>query len=161
MNSEAKSGFERRFRMRVLLPGAIIILITALLCGGALVAAGRGTDGMSVIAQQAEVWRATARGLDELALGQESVGLCDQCIAEAASAHPDRGWLNASVGTRLFDLYGVHESYILDAAGRPVLAAVEGKDFSPATAFGRIAPSVEPWSCWLAARSSAQAAAAT
>jgi diguanylate cyclase (GGDEF)-like protein len=128
--------------MRVLLPGLIIILITGALCGGALIAAGRGTDSMSVMAQQAEVWRATSRCLDELALAQESVGLCDQCISKAMSEKPDYGWLDNNVGRRLFDLYGVEETYILDGANQPVYASVDRRQTSP-TAFARVASSVD------------------
>ncbi|HEY6815324.1 MAG TPA: hypothetical protein VI168_07280, partial [Croceibacterium sp.] len=113
MSSQFQSNFNQRFRMRVLLPGALILLVTAALCGGALIAAGRGTDSMSLLGQQGEIWRATAGGLDGLSLAQESVGLCDQCVGEAASAEPDQAWLDENVGFRLFDLYNVHETYIV------------------------------------------------
>src|SRR5690606_7042226 len=110
--------------VRVLLPGALILLITAVLCGGALVAAGRGTDTISLIGQQGEIWRTTASGLDNLSLAQESVGLRDQCIREAAAAEPDTEWLDENVGARMFDLFNVHETYILDSEDRPVYASV-------------------------------------
>ena len=36
MTPEFQANFNKRFRMRVLLPGALILLFTAVLCGGAL-----------------------------------------------------------------------------------------------------------------------------
>ena len=142
MGPEFQSNFSKRFRMRVLLPGAVILLVTAILCGGALIAAGRGTDTMSLMAQQGEVFRATTRGMDELSLAQESVGLCETCIAEAAAAEPDKAWLDENVGFRLSDLYKMHETYILDGDNRPVYASVRRRQASP-SAYERIAPSVD------------------
>jgi diguanylate cyclase (GGDEF)-like protein len=141
MAPEFQSNFNKRFRMRVLLPGAVILLITAALCGGALIVAGRGTDSMSLMAQQGEVFRATMQGLDELSLAQESVGLCEQCISEASSADPDPASLN-DVGTRLFDLYHVHETYVLDSRDRPVYASVQRRQAAP-SAYERVAPAVD------------------
>jgi diguanylate cyclase (GGDEF)-like protein len=141
MASQYHGNFKSRFRRRVLLPGALILLVTAVLCGGALIAAGRGTDTMSLLAQQLEVMRATTRGMDDLSVAQESIGLCEQCIAEAASDHPDQAWLDENVGFRLFDLYNAHETYILDGQDRPVYASVEHQRASPA-AYARVAPAV-------------------
>ncbi len=141
MPPQAQSNFDRRFRMRVLLPGAVILLATAILCGGALIAAGRGTDTMSLEAQKLEVGRAITLGLDELSLAQESVGLCEECIDKAASGDLDRAWLNENIGFRLFDLYGVHETYLLDGADRPVYASVKRRQVAP-SAFEHVAPSV-------------------
>ena len=85
MAPEFQRSFNRRFRNRVLLPGGLILLITAIVCGAALMVAGRGTDTMSMLGQQLEVWRTTANGLDELSLAQESIGLCEECIATAGT----------------------------------------------------------------------------
>ena len=142
MVAELNGNFKRRFRMRVLLPGAVILLVTAILCGGALIAAGRGTDTMSVMAQQLEAWRAVSRGMDDLSLAQESVGLCEECIGEATSARPRPEWIDENVGFRLFDLYDVHETYILDGEDRPVYASVERRHASP-SAYRRVAPAVD------------------
>ena len=142
MNQSLGGHFEKRFRRRVLLPGAIILLVTAIVCGGALIAAGRNTDVMMAMGQQAEVWRASSRGMDSLSVAQESVGLCEQCIDEAASAAPDPAWLNENVGARMFDLHKVHETYILDPENRPVFASVQRRNASP-SAYERIAPSVD------------------
>jgi diguanylate cyclase (GGDEF)-like protein len=142
MTPDRKTDFRRRFRNRVLLPGAIVLLITAILCGGAIVVAGRSTDSLSIMAQQGEVWRATARGMDELSLAQESVGLCEQCIAEAGSADPDEAWINENIGFRLFNLFKVHETYIVDHEGRPVYASISGRENEP-SAYRRVAPSVD------------------
>ena len=141
MASSFQKNFNRRFRVRVLLPGALILLITAVLCGGALVAAGRGTDTISLIGQQGEIWRTTASGLDNLSLAQESVGLCDPCIRKAAAAEPDTEWLDENVGARMFDLFNVHETYILDSEDRPVYASV-GRERADPGAYARIAPVV-------------------
>jgi diguanylate cyclase (GGDEF)-like protein len=142
MAPESHNNLNKRFRRRVLLPGAVILLVTAIVCGGALVFAGQGTNAMAELGQQAEVWRASSRGMDDLAVAQESIGLCEQCIEEAASAAPNPSWLNENVGTRLFDLHGVHETYVLDQENRPVFASVERQQVAP-TAYERIAPAVE------------------
>jgi diguanylate cyclase (GGDEF)-like protein len=134
--------FEKRFRRRVLLPGAVILMVTAIVCGGALVASGRGIDAMMALGQQGEVYRMAGRGMDELSVAQESIGLCEQCIDEAKSAQPDRVWLNENVGARLFDLHNVHETYVLDPENRPVFASVQRRYVSP-SAYGRIAPVVD------------------
>jgi len=141
MVAEFRNNFNKRFRMRVLLPGAVILLITAVLCGGALLAAGRGTDSLSLMAQQGEVFRVTIRGLDDLSLAQESVGLCEPCIGEASSADPDPASLH-DVGTRLYDLYDVQETYVLDSRNRPVYASVQRRLAAPA-AYQRVAPEVD------------------
>jgi diguanylate cyclase (GGDEF)-like protein len=141
MAPEFKAGFNKRFRRRVLLPGAVILLVTAVLCGGVLVAAWRGTDSMSMMGQQSEIWRAIAGGLDDLSLAQESVGLCDQCITEAAADEPDAAWLDENVGFRLFDLHNTHETYILDGDDRPVYAAV-GRERAAPAAYRTVAPAV-------------------
>jgi diguanylate cyclase (GGDEF)-like protein len=132
-------NFSGRFRRRVLLPGALILLATAILCGGALIAAGRGTDAVSVEAQKLEAWRATTAGLDTLALAQESVGLCEECIDRAHAAPSGRQWLDQNIGFRLFDLFGTNETYILAGDNRPVYAAVERQESSP-SAYARVAP---------------------
>ena len=137
-----QSDFNKRFRRRVLLPGAVILLITAVLCGGALIVAGRGTDTMSLMAQQGEVWRATTRVMDELSVAQESVGLCERCIGEAEATAPNRAWLDRNVASPMFDLYQVHETYIVDGESRPVYASVQRRPASP-SAYERIAPSVD------------------
>ena len=142
MISDSRRSFNKRFRRRVLLPGAVILFVTAILCGGALIAAGKGTDTLSVMGQQMEVMRATTRAFDDLSLAQESVGLCDECIGEAASAAPDHGWLDENVGFRLFDLNNAHETYILDGADRPVYASVERRQASP-SAYDKIEPVVD------------------
>jgi diguanylate cyclase (GGDEF)-like protein len=142
MASDLKSNLNKRFARRVLLPGAVILLVTAILCGGAVIFAGRGTDAMSLMAQQGEVYRAAARGMDELSLAQESVGLCEECIEEAASADPDRAWLDENVGFRLFDLYSVHETYIVDSANRPVYASIQRERAAPA-AYEKVGPAVD------------------
>jgi hypothetical protein len=142
MSAQFKNNFNQRFRMRVLMPGALILLVTAMLCGGALIAAGRGTDTMSLLGQQSEIYRAIAAGLDDLTLAQESVGLCDACIHEAASADADPAWLDENVAFRMFDLHNVHETYILDEEDRPIYASVRRERTSPA-AFERVAPAVD------------------
>ena len=138
-----KSNFERRFRRRVLLPGAVILLVTAVLCGGTLIGAARGTDTMSMLGQQSEIYRAIASGLDDLSLAQESVGLCDECVRKAAAADTDEAWLDENIGTRLFDLHNVHETYILDGEDRPIFASV-GRKLEPADSYGRVAPAGPP-----------------
>lgn len=141
MPTGVQKSFNHRFRRRVLLPGAVIFLITALVCGGALVVAGRGTDTMSLLGQQMEVWRTATKAMDELALAQESIGLCDECIAVADTSVPDQAWLNENVGFRLFDLYDVHETYIVDGENRPIYASVQREEAPPA-AYDRVAPAV-------------------
>src|SRR5688500_3940196 len=141
MAPEFQSNFNKRFRMRALLPGAVILLVTAALCGGALIVAGRGTDTMSLMAQQMEVIRATTGGMDDLSVAQESIGLCEECIEEAASGDPDTAWLNENVGFRLFDLNNAHEAYILDSEARPVYAAVQREPADP-SAYDKVAPAV-------------------
>ena len=69
MGSRVQDNFTRRFRNRVLLPGGLILLITAVVCGGALIAAGRGTDTMAALGPQGEDWRATAHGLGIVSSG--------------------------------------------------------------------------------------------
>ncbi len=142
MAREFKSNFEKRFRRRVLLPGAMILLVTAVLCGGTLIGAARGTDTMSMLGQQSEIYRAIASGLDDLSLAQESVGLCDECVRKAAAADTDQAWLDENIGTRLFDLHNVHETYILDDEDRPIFASV-GRKLEPADSYGRVAPAVD------------------
>ena len=142
MASGSHGSFKRRFRIRVLVPGAVILLATAVLCGGALIAAGRGTDTMSVMAQQLEVWRATSSGMDDLSLAQESVGLCERCIDVAASADPDETWLSENLAFRLFDLYDVEETYVLDGENRPIYASVKRRQAAPG-AYERVAPEVD------------------
>lgn len=134
--------FSRRFGLRVLLPGTMILLITAVLCGGALIVAGRGTDTMSLMGQQFEIWRVAVRGLDDLSVAQESVGLCDECVREAAAPEPDKAWLDENVGFRLFDLYKVHETHILDGQDRLVYSSVQRRDSAP-SAYEKVAPSVD------------------
>ncbi len=136
MYQRAGYAFKLRFRSRVLLPGAVILLATAAICAGALIAAGRGTDSMMALGQQGEVWRALARGLDDLSVAQESVGLCEECISEAASPDSDRVWLNENIGARLFDLHKVHETYVLDPENRPVFASVQRRAGRPSTYSG-------------------------
>lgn len=43
----SRQPFTQRFRRRVLLPGAAILMLTAVLCGGAILMAGRSTDDLS------------------------------------------------------------------------------------------------------------------
>ncbi len=142
MTSTMHGSFGRRFGTRVLLPGAMILLITAGLCGFGMMFAARSTDVMSLFGQQMEVWQASSHAMDELSVAQESVGLCDECIRQATSAEPDQAWLDDNVGFRLFDLYGAQETYILDSHGRPVYAAV-GRKYAAPSAYERVAPVVD------------------
>ena len=142
VDQQVRHGFKKRFRRRVLLPGAVILLATAIICAAALFAAGRGTDAMMVLGQQGEVWRASAQGMDDLSVAQESVGLCEQCIDEAESAAPDQLWLHENVAARMFDLHNVHETYILDPRDRPVFASVQRRHVEP-RAYKRVEPMVQ------------------
>ena len=141
MAREFKTNFEKRFRRRVLLPGVVILLVTAVLCGGTLIGAARGTDTMSMLGQQSEIYRAIASGMDDLSLAQESVGLCDECIREAAAADTDLVWLDENIGARLFDLHNVHETYILDGEDQPIYASV-GRELQSPESFARVASAV-------------------
>ena len=141
MFSSGGPTFKKRFRNRVVLPAAVILVATALMGAGALIVAGRGTDAMAVMGQQAEVWRAVSTNLDNLAIAQESVGLCEQCIAQASTENPDAAWLNDNIGSRMFDLFDVQETYILNADDQPVYASVGGEQASPA-GYESIAPAV-------------------
>lgn len=144
MQSIRELAFERRFRMRVLGPGALILLVTTLICALGLLSAGAQVDKLSLAGQRYEAYRAIGRGLDEVSLGQEAVAVCDGCEAEARSPHPDLHWLDENVGFWLFDVYHAHESFILDARNRPVYGAIARRRVAPA-AFGRIAPAVRPF----------------
>jgi len=141
MVSEVRIDFRKRFRRRVLFPGAVILLATAVLCGGALVVAGRGTDTMSALGQQLEVWRATTTGLDQLALAQESIGLCETCIDQARSPAPDAAWLNENIAARMFDLYDTDATYILDGQRNPVFASLR-RETTDASLYNDVAAAV-------------------
>jgi diguanylate cyclase (GGDEF)-like protein len=142
MTPTIRGSFGKRFGTRVLLPGALILLITGALCGFGMVFAGRNADAMSLLGQQFEVWQASSHGMDELSVAQESVGLCDDCLHRAASAHPDQAWLDNNVGFRLFDLYNAQETYIVDREGKAVYASVGRQSASP-SAYARVAPAVD------------------
>lgn len=114
MSAEQNKRFAKRFRLQVLLPGVLILAATAAFLATALQFAGRSTDDLSVLAQQSEVWRATSQGLDELALAQEAVATCEQCMAKAGASNPDRTWLDEHVGEPMHELYHAHESYIVE-----------------------------------------------
>ncbi len=133
--------FEKRFRARVLIPGAVVLLLTAALCAAGVYITGRNTDTMALFGQQAEVWRATASGMDELAVAQESIALCDQCMREARAAKPDRAWLDKNIGARLHELHDADATYILDARDRPIYASLAGRSQPPAT-YASVAPAV-------------------
>ena len=142
MTPSIRATFDRRFRTRVLLPGALIVVVTAVLCGFGLLAAGRGTDSMSLMAQQAEVFMVSTVGMDNLSVAQESVGLCQRCIDEARSREPDAEWLDANVGERMFDLFNVQETYLLDGNNRPIYASVDRRRAAP-DSYRRIAPALD------------------
>jgi diguanylate cyclase (GGDEF)-like protein len=142
MALETQVTFNKRFRMRVLLPGAAILLITATLCGLGLAFAGHNADSMSLLGQEIEVWQAESHGMDELAVGQESIGLCDECLRKAASDHPDQAWLDSHIGARLFDLYGAQETYIVDGNGHAIYASIEGEP-ALSSVYSRVAPQVD------------------
>ena len=141
MTPTIQDSFKRRFGTRVLLPGAMILLITGALCAAGLVFAGRSTDAMALMGQQIEVWQASSHGMDELSVAQESVGLCDQCIRQSRSVQPDQAWLDANVGFRLFDLYGAQETYIVASGGQAIYASVGRKHAEPSV-YERVAPAV-------------------
>jgi diguanylate cyclase (GGDEF)-like protein len=142
VGQQVEFRFKKRFRRRVLLPGAVILLATAVICTWALVAAGRGSDSMMVFGQQAEVWRLLANGLDDLSVAQESVGLCEECIDQAESESPDHAWLDENIGHRMFDLFNVHETYVLDAMNQPIYASLERRHAEPSS-YLRIAASAD------------------
>jgi diguanylate cyclase (GGDEF)-like protein len=142
MTSTIRGSFGKRFGTRVLLPGALILLITGALCGFGMVFAGRNADAMSLLGQQFEVWQVNSHGMDELSVAQESVGLCDDCLRRAASAHPDRAWLDNNIGFRLFDLYNAQETYIVGRDGKALYASVQRKS-APPSAYARVAPAVD------------------
>lgn len=125
------------------MPG-ILLLCAAAIAGSVMQsAAGRGTDEVSVMAQQIEVRRALGNGMDQLSFGQESIGICEECIERASSSQPDRTWLHEHVGERLFNLYDAHETYVLDGANSPVYAARNGQR-EKAETFLEVQPAVLP-----------------
>jgi diguanylate cyclase (GGDEF)-like protein len=142
MTPSIEASFQKRFRTRVLLPGALILLITGALCGFGMVFAGRNADAMTLLGQQFEVWQVNSYAMDELGVAQESVGLCDECLRQARLGHLDQTWLDNNVGFRLFDLYDAHETYIVDRGGKAIYASVMRKPASPA-AYARVAPAVD------------------
>ncbi|GEM_PF-140731 len=139
MGKPMRIDFNRRFRRRVLLPGGLILIATALVCGVMLLGAGQNIDSLSVMAQQIEVRKASTQGMDELSLAQESIALCEQCIKEARADSPDLAWLEENVAAPLHELYRASETYIVDGEGRPLLSFVDGERRAT-EAFGRIAP---------------------
>ena len=142
MTPTIRGNFKTRFSTRVLMPGALILLITGALCAFSLVFAGKSADAMSLLGQQFEVWQVNAYAMDELSAAQESVGLCDKCLEEASSGHVDQAWLDKNLGFRLFDLYDAQETFIAGRDGKALYASVERKAASPA-AYARVAPAVD------------------
>ena len=136
------ASFRKRFRTRVMLPGALVLLATAALCGVGLIYAGRSVDALSMAAQNYEAERSILRQWDQLALGQEAIGLCEKCMLEAASRNPDRNWLAARIARPMADLFDAEETYILNAKDKPVFAAIEGREL-PASAYGRLSPTLQ------------------
>jgi len=142
MTPTIRGSFNNRFRTRVLLPGALVLLMTGALCAFSLVFAGKNADAMSVLGQQFEVWQVNAYAMDELSAAQESVGLCDECLREARSADRNQAWLDKNLGFRLFDLYDAQETYIIGRDGKAVYASVRREPASPAS-YARVAPAVD------------------
>jgi len=142
MASTIRGNFRKRFRTRVLLPGALIVLITGALCGLGLTLAGRNANAMTLLGQQFEVWQVNAYAMDELSVGQESVGVCDECLRHAGAARPDKAWLDKNLGFRLFDLYDAQETYIVGRDGKAIYASLRRRPAAP-TAYARIAPAVD------------------
>ena len=142
MQAGIQGSFNQRFRTRVALPGALILLLAGALCSFGLVFAGHEVDEISLEGQRYEAWRAILRQMDELSLAQESIGLCERCIENANHAEPDLEWLHDRVALPMFELYRAQETYILDGRNRPLLAAVNGQEV-PADRFQTVAPVVE------------------
>src|SRR5690606_2521156 len=141
MAAEIQDSFKRRFRMRVVLPCAAILLITIALCTGGLITAGRNADALTQEGHTYEATRAIMREMDQVATAQEAVGLCERCIEAVTSNDLDPDWYAARIDERLFALYDISETHVLDGRDQPIFTAIEGRA-APASAYQRIAPRV-------------------
>jgi diguanylate cyclase (GGDEF)-like protein len=142
MAAEIQESFEKRFRMRVVLPGLAILLITAGLCTVGLITAGRSADALTREGHTYEATRAIMREMDQVATAQEAVGLCERCIEAVTSGDLDQNWYAVRIAARLFALYDISETHVLDERDRPMFTAVQGHAASTRI-YERIAPRVQ------------------
>ncbi len=135
------ANFEWRFRRSVLLPGMVILAVAGILTAVGLYRASEAVDQMSLDAQIWEPYRAIGRGLDSLALAQETVGICDVCEEKATGPNPDVDWIDRNIGRKLAYLYRAHEVYVLNEKDDPVYALVRGELAAP-DSFADVAPKI-------------------
>jgi diguanylate cyclase (GGDEF)-like protein len=118
-----------------------ILAMAAMLTGVGLLRASEAVDRISLDAQTWEPYRAIGRGLDSLALAQETVGICDVCEAKASGPNPDIEWIDRNIGRKLAYLYRAHEVYVLNDADDPVYALVRGAQIAPEK-FAEVEPAI-------------------
>ncbi len=135
------ANFEWRFRRTVLLPGMVILAVAGILTAVGLFRASEAVDKISLDAQTWEPYRAIGRGLDSMALAQETVGICDVCEAKTAGPNPDVEWIDRNIGRKLAYLYRAHEVYVLNSADDPVYALVRGAQIAPEK-FSEVQPEI-------------------
>ena len=140
MPHQRQKRLEGKFRRRVLFPGMVVLALTAAICVAGLISARQGVDELSMEGQNFEAFRAIGRGLDELALAQETVGTCEMC---GGILSMDRGWLDSQIGYKLFDLYHSHETYILDGNDEMGYGLAERRPAGP-DVYAGVADSLAP-----------------
>jgi sensor domain CHASE-containing protein len=131
----------------VLLPVVLVAVTTLALGAAAILWAVNKSNDISAERQLQTMLRSIKGIVQELALQQETVAIWDEPVLHLRADKPDPEWLDGSIGIWLQRTFGhdqVFLVFILDAAGNPVYAALDGTRAERFESCGKPA-SASPW----------------
>lgn len=119
-----QSGHE--FRLRVMLPVAVVTLGAVLLAAFGLYWATTRADQISMDRHGREVRNAIKTAIDELIQGQKFAAIWDDAVVELRKPNPDWNWVDEKMGGWLRTRFNHNQFYILNADDVPVYAMDDG-----------------------------------
>lgn len=129
MPNTRRAKFRRTLSMLVLASFIALFAVTATLLGGFLLWSGQQIDDNALSRQTERVVHAVQAQLTATPREQESVAIKDDAVV-AARDH-DEDWLQANIGSWMFNYFGHDESYVLAPDGAPIYAAITGRKSDP------------------------------
>jgi len=115
-----------RFGAKILIPMVAATLAAVALAGFGLFWATRHSDRVSVERQIRTTKRAIDDSVARLALEQETVAVWDQSVEQLSRGRLDMTWIDDNLGGWLHTIFGLDQTFILDARDAPIYANVGG-----------------------------------
>ncbi|PSJ43208.1 putative bifunctional diguanylate cyclase/phosphodiesterase [Allosphingosinicella deserti] len=129
---------------KVVLPAAAAMIALALLVGAVLSMSAAGSDEAAVARQTRLAKIGLRQGWADIRKTQEASTNWDDAAEKSIATPLDAEWMDQNLGVWFYTYYKYDHAYLLDHAGRPLYAMVDGKRHAP-EAFSAVSQAVLPF----------------